>query len=395
LEGKPTDNKGSMQALLEKRPLISKPYTAITDRLIILVSVPVWSDQGDYLGFIGGTVYLRENNILENVLGKHPNDSSYVYVVDEDGNLIYHPDSKRIGENVYVNKVVMKVLGGENGEGEVINTLGIKMLAGYSFINSSGWGVISQTPKSEINQIIFSMVFDSLSFMVPLVIISVLLALWGIQSVVKPLRVLANYAQQIKNNQYVDKPKISDKYYEIHELKKTIFMAVDFFKDRLISLENEANIDPLTKLYNRRMLEHTLNKYKVARKKFSLILFDIDHFKSINDKYGHSVGDEVLIQIADIIKSNTKEKDKCIRYGGEEFLIILPDIELDEAGKISERIRKLVESSKSPIEENITISLGVSAYPITSNDINELLIKTDKALYASKESGRNRSTFAN
>jgi diguanylate cyclase (GGDEF)-like protein len=124
-------------------------------------------------------------------------------------------------------------------------------------------------------------------------------------------------------------------------------------------------------------------------------MFDIDHFKSVNDTYGHLVGDQVLVSIAKIALASIREGDVLLRYGGEEFLCVLPGANKVDAGIIAERIRIMVkDSSVKNAEQDIkvTVSIGVVTYP--RNDISEsdqLIKLADDAMYVAKETGRNRT----
>ena len=139
-----------------------------------------------------------------------------------------------------------------------------------------------------------------------------------------------------------------------------------------------------------------------TQKPLSLIMLDIDHFKQFNDNYGHQAGDTVLKELSLIITSQSRcaSIDVCCRYGGEEFAVIMPELELHNAVKVAERIRRVVESNEFSISENnaaakVTISLGVSG--ITGADDmgpEELVKKADDALYLSKKNGRNRVSYA-
>ncbi len=161
--------------------------------------------------------------------------------------------------------------------------------------------------------------------------------------------------------------------------------------------------DELTKLYNRRhamtALEIEFKKCKRYRTPMSLIISDLDHFKSINDTYGHLAGDEVLRETASLIRENIREVDIAGRYGGEEFMIILPNTNLDGAVTAAERLRNKISETKILIPESdrnisITMSFGVCSYPEETIEDKEDMIKiADEALYVSKQRGRNKTTF--
>lgn len=164
-----------------------------------------------------------------------------------------------------------------------------------------------------------------------------------------------------------------------------------------------ATLDALTGFYNRRQLEERIKQEvsNAKRQKAPLcgIMTDIDFFKSVNDTYGHAVGDLVLKTIAKIIRSQLREYDIAGRYGGEEFSILLPFTKLDEAQMVAERLRKTIEekvidiskvNKESDIKEiSVTLSMGIYEMKATDND-EDLLQKADKALYQAKNTGRNK-----
>ncbi|MEW6673042.1 MAG: diguanylate cyclase [Thermodesulfobacteriota bacterium] len=162
-------------------------------------------------------------------------------------------------------------------------------------------------------------------------------------------------------------------------------------------LQKLAITDGLTKLYNSRYFYNQVdlevdrsNRYHHT---LSLLLLDIDHFKVYNDTYGHLEGDKVLVRIGEVIKACLRKMDTAYRYGGEEFTVILPETNGQEAIHVAERIRTSIEKeifSPDPGKEiKITISIGVTEY-ITGERISALVERADKAMYISKENGRNR-----
>lgn len=164
-------------------------------------------------------------------------------------------------------------------------------------------------------------------------------------------------------------------------------------------VEELANTDPLTGLYNYRFFTERFHRELELSKRFnkplSLIIIDIDHFKIFNDTYGHLAGDEVLKESAEIFRQNIRDEDTLCRYGGEEFLILLPATSIEEAHKCAERIRKAVAQHVVRIPENnkkisITVSGGVASYPIDAVDGEHLIKVADDVLYEAKHNGRNR-----
>jgi len=162
-----------------------------------------------------------------------------------------------------------------------------------------------------------------------------------------------------------------------------------------------ATLDALTGFYNRRQLEERIKQEvssaKRQKRNLCAIMTDIDYFKSVNDTYGHAVGDLVLKTVSKVIRNQLREYDIAGRYGGEEFVILLPYTRIEEAKMVAERLRCAVEAKKIDIsklyqdKENIsvTISIGVAPYQAAKDD-NEFVRNADKALYEAKESGRNK-----
>ncbi|MBT7260950.1 MAG: GGDEF domain-containing protein, partial [Desulfobacula sp.] len=162
-------------------------------------------------------------------------------------------------------------------------------------------------------------------------------------------------------------------------------------------LEKIAMTDKLTGIYNRHAFDFVMSPIlkDVRRKKFalSLILFDIDHFKKVNDEFGHLAGDAAIKKIVRICAETIRESDVLCRWGGEEFLILLKECDLDDAYEISEKIRKTIQDTPIVYEGKTifsTISLGVSQYHLPETE-DRLIYRADKLLYQAKQNGRNRS----
>ena len=164
-------------------------------------------------------------------------------------------------------------------------------------------------------------------------------------------------------------------------------------------LREQALHDALTGLYNRRFVDETLALEipRAARAKMplSLVLTDIDHFKTINDTYGHAAGDQLLVHVAHQIQSSTRKSDLACRLGGDEFLLVMPGASLEIAKKRANELRELVASSSVIVdgaELRITLSVGVATFPLHGGQAAQVFINADKALYRSKDAGRNRVT---
>jgi diguanylate cyclase (GGDEF)-like protein len=166
-------------------------------------------------------------------------------------------------------------------------------------------------------------------------------------------------------------------------------------------LNLEANTDQHTGCYNKayfnKSIDLEVRKSKVTGNPLSLIIFDLDHFKNLNDNFGHDAGDYVLKEMASIVRQNgVREQDVFARYGGEEFVILLPKTNLKHSFEIAERLRKLVEGHEFKYDDQrlpVTASIGVADYRQGVATGTDLFKRADNAVYKSKENGRNQVSF--
>ncbi|NVK25129.1 MAG: GGDEF domain-containing protein [Gammaproteobacteria bacterium] len=157
-----------------------------------------------------------------------------------------------------------------------------------------------------------------------------------------------------------------------------------------------ANVDPLTQLSNRRdaleILKHEQNRLTRNCESLSVMVCDVDHFKKVNDQFGHNAGDAVLIELSNIFSEVIRHQDKVARWGGEEFLFILPQTSVNNAAVIAEKIRSIVEQHTFSFEEQkiqVTVSIGIDQFRESQN-IDEVISSADQHLYHAKNAGRNQ-----
>ncbi|RTR38005.1 diguanylate cyclase [Shewanella canadensis] len=157
-------------------------------------------------------------------------------------------------------------------------------------------------------------------------------------------------------------------------------------------IERLSVTDTLTGLNNRRRLDdlfsHEFDRFNRYERQFAMILLDVDHFKQVNDKFGHKVGDKVLIEMGQLLALNVRKNDLVGRWGGEEFLLICPETSIDGAIKLAEKIRIIIEETDFPEVGNVTASFGVTA-SIKDDSDEDMFIRADNALYTAKRDGRN------
>jgi two-component system cell cycle response regulator len=174
------------------------------------------------------------------------------------------------------------------------------------------------------------------------------------------------------------------------------------YADRLRTMVSSAVelaiTDPLTGLYNRRYLDahlaSAIDRARLLAKPVCVLLFDIDHFKQINDTYGHDAGDDVLREFSERLRRGVRGIDLVARYGGEEFLLVMPETDAAFAGSVAERLRGDVEkdafATRAGATIPVTVSIGIAEWLGPSDNAEELVKRADAALYAAKRAGRNR-----
>lgn len=164
-------------------------------------------------------------------------------------------------------------------------------------------------------------------------------------------------------------------------------------KSSQIDLQELVIHDNMTGALNRKALQDRANqeimRYRRYQHPFSLIMFDLDYFKEVNDRYGHAAGDRLLIRMVEVVSGLLRDTDSLYRVGGEEFVVLAPDTAIDGAMRLAERVRSAVEYTDFSPVDALTISVGVSAM-VEGTDFDNLLKRADEALYRAKNEGRNR-----
>lgn len=386
------EDEQALEPLRRQQTYISEPFLSPADNLIVSITSPVFDSKKRFVGFVGGAIYLQENNILNQILEEHHHDGdSYTYVVDKSGKIIFHKDIKRIGETVSNNQIIDSVLAGISGSMIAENSQDNKMLAGFAPVELSKWGIVSQSLKAATLDKVSNTISDVLLSTLPLIVLTLLVILLLGTKIAEPLASLAQALRDEGLDSKIDPKKINTWYYEADYLKQAFLSSHARIEQTIQKLDQDRQKDQLTQLLNRRGMENALEYFANNAQPFSVLALDIDHFKRVNDNYGHDVGDVVIKQFAALMQKCAREQDLVCRSGGEEFLIFLPHVDLDVAYKIAERLRVSIESYDFEQVGKVTTSIGISRWPDFSDDIDTVLKQADRALYSAKEAGRNRT----
>jgi diguanylate cyclase (GGDEF)-like protein len=392
LTGKQLDSAASLRANTARQPTVSQPFRSLTGRWVVSLTQPVFSREGLFAGTIIGSMYLHEANELHTMLAEHSyRDGSYLFVVDAGGRLLFHPDPTRVGEDVSSNPAVSAALAGRTGDMELTNTRGTAMLAGYAPMHSTNWGVIAQRPLAVTlnrqNELLWSTVRQTL----PMLGLLLVLLWWLSRLISRPLSQMARVAQRMDNQQA--SAGISDVtawYEEALQLKRALLEGLASIDVMIAHLREENATDPLTGLLNRRGVEAVRAQLDMTGIPFGAVVADIDFFKKVNDTYGHDVGDKVIQHLSLMMRHSSRAGDVLGRMGGEEFVMLLPNVSLEQTEAVAERLRAMMEQAVTDVEGGVTISVGVAHAPTHTRDSEHVLKLADDALYLAKRGGRNQ-----
>lgn len=380
------------EALRLKRPKISQAYESIAGNLVVLISQPITSPSGEYLGLVGGSVYILKPSVLHSIIGSHfQQEGAFAFVADANRRLLHHPDRQRIGERLANSSTVDAALRGESGSMEVLNSKGVPMLAGFAQVPEANWAVVAQQPRDLSLSPLDLLMKDMFLGLIPASLLGVLVIWAGTLLITRPLRQLAQGAERLSNPETPrELQNINTWYREAAAIRKALLTGVGLMQQKLGQLSQEAQSDALTGLANRRALGVALEALQQSGLAYSVLAVDIDHFKQVNDTWGHDAGDEALRRVAAVLRDCSRAGDLACRTGGEEFVLLLPRTPLEIAACIAERIREAVAATPMPPVGPVTLSIGVADLGSGAMSPEAVLKLADQRLYSAKQAGRNR-----
>lgn len=379
LTGKQLKTTGAKQSLQERKPLISDPFYSALGNYIISISSPVFDQHDNYLGFISGTLHLQHGNILSELLAHHYASSTHrIYIYNNANILIYHSDNTLIGKDLSV-----------VSESKLSNGF-FRHNGAQTQSTAANWHVVVARTEASLQDELVSQVIATMRYLLPASVLLGMLIWWLGAKLSTPLRQLVNVA-----NDFALVPsranyrKIYSPISEIQLLKQALLRRASDIQQKISTLDKASQTDPLTKLANRRGLELYASSIGEKLSSYAILAIDIDHFKRVNDNFGHDCGDIVLQKLADILCENTRTEDLVCRIGGEEFLVITEQHPA-RAAELAERIRTAIPKGNFGLPEIITISIGVTAWQPGQEPIDKAIKKADEALYRAKNNGINQ-----
>jgi len=381
----------SREPIERREPMISEAFQSLAGNLVVFISHPVFDEKGNYLGLIGGSIRLEQKSTLRALMDLNVRqDGAYVYLVDSHRRVLYHPDPEQIGEIVQADLIVDAALHQDRGSLQATDIHGNEMLAGYAGISSSHWGVVSQQSMGYIQATLEASTIKVAKGLVPLGLFGTLVIWWLGTKISTPLSRLADSAKRLDApGSYKRIYAIPADYFESWQIRRALLLGARLLAEKIGRLNQEAQSDVLTGLSNRRAMQEKLSLWQETMATLAVISIDIDHFKHVNDTFGHAAGDETLKSIANLMRQNSRPGDLLCRAGGEEFVLLLPNSSIAVATEIAERLRASIEAAPLETVGHITVSLGVALWR-AGEAVSDALEKADQLLYKAKQQGRNR-----
>ena len=366
------------QKAIKGETYISGVYTSARGRAVIAIATPIIED-GIISGVVVGTVWLYENNLASMFDNKSFGRDGMISIVDGEGYIVYHPDHDLIGKK---GKFVDS-LQGMTGSLIVKSSSGRENYVGYSKIPQLNWSALVMTPTDEVTQFRTMMLYQIIAVSILTIIVAVVIGIYTVRRYMKPLDKLVEAFSTIKKGNYNE---IAPNEYttEFDEMIQVYNDTIRTLEEDHAILQGAADIDGLTGAYNRRSFTKILELLKVdvqsgALENLAIMVLDLDHFKQLNDKYGHLAGDDVLKEFTAIAVAVVGTR-AVFRFGGDEFVVVLRKIPRETVINFAKEIRLKCEQAL----RGCTVSIGIATYPRNANSIEEVLDFADKALYISK-----------
>ena len=387
LVGVKLHSDASRQAIEMQKPFISAPFTSASGNYVVFLSQPLFTADGHYLGYIGGTIYLKKQSMLSDILSLHfYARGSSISIVSNDGLIIFSHDPVRVGTKMMLDSALKKQLASTNSGRFSTRSDGQQVLTGYASLHKTDWNIFIAGTSETVRHILVRTAENALWFLMGIIVLTVAVVTLLAGRIASPLEKLAGMVRNGDNDASL--AAVQAWYYEADRLKQAVEEYRYVVAGRMATLSDEAMTDPLTGLCNRRGF--TLLADRTSGDDVQCVIaIDIDHFKKINDWYGHDAGDAVLVSLAGLLKQACRIGDVVSRFGGEEFILLLPQTSAEDAARMAERIRTLVSTTTFPFAGAITVSAGVAALADSGGTRDGLLRRADDALYEAKGAGRN------
>ncbi|WP_447920360.1 diguanylate cyclase [Achromobacter aegrifaciens] len=356
---------------------------------VLTVVEPVEDPAGAPQAYLAIAIKLDEGSGMDRVIGDRDDIAGMaVFLVGHDGNVLYR---KHAGSEALSMAGIEPAR--QRGAALLPNADGDAVLTGYAPLAKGNWAVVAQRSLDQVLSPLRVLLGDALRAAIPAIALTLLLVCGLAYAIASPLSRLTR-AITADTSTCVDLGGLNAWYAEADALRESVRRALDQHQDEVGRLNTQAQTDPMTGLLNRRAMSDVLNAYAADGTHVAVIAMDLDHFKRINDTFGHLTGDKVLIALAEVIRGGLRDQDRAFRVGGEEFIALLPTRSTAQACEVAERLRAAVARRLMPDGVGrVTVSIGVALWPQDGESASEVIRRADEALYESKQTGRNRVTL--
>ena len=382
--------------------VISRPFkSALSGKPVILITEPLYDAGGKLIFMLCGAIDLQRPRFFGQLSSLGSGATGYLFMLTSDGTVIHHPNKQRILQRVQdepggVNPSTKAALDGFEGWVEGPTKSGVRALIAYKRLRKIDWILGAVYPVAEAFTPLIRMRPTALLASVAVAALAGLAGWLAILRLLRPLGALRRHvAGNADGSEDIDVFNVRRRD-EFGELSRAFFSLSQRRREAEVKLEAQARTDTLTGLDNRRMFEETiaaaLARAARANSSVALAYLDIDHFKAINDTYGHKAGDEVLVEFAKRLRAAVRSTDSVARLAGDEFVAIFEGVSNDAepamlAGKILDMARTpfLAAGKQLQVTTSVGIAIGGGAA-----SMEDYLALSDEALYAAKDAGRNR-----
>ncbi|NHZ33548.1 sensor domain-containing diguanylate cyclase [Massilia rubra] len=382
--------------------VISRPFkSTLSGKPVILITEPLYDADGKLILMLGGAIDLQRPRFFGQLAALGSGDTGYLFMITGDGTVIHHPNKARILQRVQdepggANPATSAALGGFEGWVEGPTTTGVRALITYKRLHKTDWIVGAVYPVAEAFTPLIHLRPTALLASVAVAALAGLAGWLAILRLLRPLGELRGHvAGMVDGTVGIDVFNVCRRD-EFGELSRAFFTLSQQRQEAEVKLAAQARTDILTGIDNRRMFEETfaaaLARAARADSVVALAYLDIDHFKAINDTYGHKGGDEVLVEFAKRLRAAVRSTDSVARLAGDEFVAIFEGVSNDAepailAGKILDMARTPFLCAGKQVQVTTSVGIAIGGGDASMEDY---LALSDEALYAAKNDGRNR-----
>ena len=378
------------ETIATDKPVISAPFisTHTPGAPAVLFTAPIRAKDGALIAILGGGLNLLQDNFLGELSRTRIADSGYIYLFSSDRTMIVHPDRSRIMTNDVppgVNKLYDRAMAGFDGSAENINSRGLRALTSFQHLQTTDWIVGANYPLSEAYEPVQRAVVFSIATILASVFMTILVIRRIMGSYTDTLVQLTRHVKDISSKKGAERLFRIDSCDEIGFLARTFNDMIQEHDVKNEELQYISTHDALSGLYNRAYFDEEVKRLSSGRiTPVSVLMADIDDLKVCNDKFGHSVGDALIKATSQILLEGFRSEDAVARIGGDEFAVLLPGADAEQAKLAMNRVRALADKYEALVE-GIPMSLSLG-YATVDNaaDLPEAIKHADQQMYLNK-----------